>query len=1027
LITILHAAICADRLLWWAEAPSTRPAARPTKRKTARPYPYDGGIAALATALKAAVPELTHCAARTTSEATLWAPGRGGAAVASSALVAPPPQSRSRLELLPWRIRVLPYLPSVSVLLLCACMNKRTLMPGVVVGTDAAYFASLLRFAAALVAQSRFLPGLEVDNGRVRARWQPFLDARDAQRLEALVKAMPPAARAVVMNGGDAPPSTSPAAVARDFVSAMVDHLVRSARAGEHEGRVSGLRARGNVHDRWLHALRGRDGVVEGDPAPWRVLANDIEAWRRPLAVMSGSPLRLCFRLDEPGGTGEPAWRVHYLLQAADDPSLIVPVVDVWKDRGVTVLRRKSAGLCEYLLAALGHASRLCPGIARSLQASAPSGYELDSAGAHEFLSETAPALEAAGFGVMLPAWWTRRGAKRRLTLKASARSPAFAGGGGVSLDEIVHFDWELALGGEAISLRELEALARLKAPLVKLRGQWVEVDAGDVRAALDLWHRHRSGEATLADVVRMSLGAADPVDGLPVEGVAAGDTLGELLRRLQGELPHPEVAPPRGLQATLRPYQVRGYAWLVHRTMHGLGACLADDMGLGKTLQALALVQHGRESGGLQRPVLLVCPTSLISNWQKEAARFAPGLSVLVHHGVARHRAQAFQREAARHALVIASYALLHRDAGILQKIDWKTVVLDEAQNIKNAGTKQWHAARALRASMRVALTGTPVENNVGDLWAIMEFLNPGLLGTQAAFRRNFFMPIQAGRDAEAAARLKRITAPFVLRRLKADKSIIADLPEKQEMKVYCNLTREQATLYAAVVEDAQRGIESSEGIERRGRVLAALTKLKQVCNHPAQFMGDGSAIAGRSGKLARLAEMLEEVIEAGDRALVFTQFAEMGALLQRHLQEAFGRELPFLHGGLAKGRRDRLIEEFQSAVDGPPVFLLALKAGGTGLNLTRANHVFHYDRWWNPAVENQATDRAFRIGQTKSVQVHKFVCAGTLEEKIDELIERKRAVSDTVIGAGEAWLTELTNRELRELVALREGAVAE
>ena len=353
-----------------------------------------------------------------------------------------------------------------------------------------------------------------------------------------------------------------------------------------------------------------------------------------------------------------------------------------------------------------------------------------------------------------------------------------------------------------------------------------------------------------------------------------------------------------------------------------------------------------------------------------------------------------------------------------------WAGVVVDEAQNIKNPETKQARAARSLKADYRVALTGTPVENNVGDLWSIMDFLNPGFLGSRADFKRTFLVPIQASRDPEAAARLKRLTGPFLLRRLKTDKAVIADLPEKMEMKAFCPLTREQASLYAAVVRDLERRLESAEGIRRKGAILGTLTKLKQVCNHPAQFLGDNSAIPGRSGKLTRLTEMLEEIMEVGDRALVFTQFAEMGRILQGYLQESFGREILFLHGGVPQHQRERLIERFQRE-DGPPVFVLSLKAGGTGLNLTQASRVFHFDRWWNPAVENQATDRAFRIGQRRNVQVHKFVCAGTLEEKIDEMIIRKQELAEKVVGTGEGWLTELSNKEISALFTLREEEI--
>jgi SNF2 family DNA or RNA helicase len=399
----------------------------------------------------------------------------------------------------------------------------------------------------------------------------------------------------------------------------------------------------------------------------------------------------------------------------------------------------------------------------------------------------------------------------------------------------------------------------------------------------------------------------------------------------------------------------------------------------------------------------------------------------VLVHHGLARTRGREFVEEAGRHAVVISSYSLVHRDIEILKDVAWSGIVLDEAQNIKNPEARQSRAVRSLTADYRIALTGTPVENNVGDLWAIMEFLNPGFLGSAAEFRRSFLLPIQKSADPDAADKLRKLTAPFILRRLKTDRSVLQDLPEKMEMKVFCNLTPEQASLYKSVVADTTRALDTSTGIRRKGVILAALTKLKQVCNHPAQFLGDESPLPGRSGKLSRLTEMVEELLAEGDRALIFSQFADMGERLRSQLSATFGQEALFLHGGVPAHKRDRMVERFQNGGDsGPRLFVLSLKAGGTGLNLTAANHVFHFDRWWNPAVENQATDRAFRIGQKRNVQVHKFVCVGTLEERIDEMIERKKAIADNVVGAGEAWLTELSTAEIKELFSLRQEALA-
>ena len=478
----------------------------------------------------------------------------------------------------------------------------------------------------------------------------------------------------------------------------------------------------------------------------------------------------------------------------------------------------------------------------------------------------------------------------------------------------------------------------------------------------------------------------------------------------------------PPSFEGVLRPYQQRGLAWLSFLDDAGLGGLLADDMGLGKTIQLLALFAR---SLGESPPSLLVCPMSLVGNWEREAARFVPELRLHVHLGGSRLAGDDFERAAGEADLVVTTSALLARDAALFRGLGWRRVVLDEAQAVKNAATQASVAARSLRTPHRIAVTGTPVENRLADLWSLMEFANPSLLGDAASFKRRFALPIERVGDAAAAERLKALTGPFVLRRLKTDSSIIDDLPPKLEMEVACTLTAEQAALYQNVVDDMLARVADSSGIERRGLVLAAMTKLKQVCNHPAQLLHDGSRVPGRSGKLARLEEVVEEILCTGEKVLLFTQFASFGEILRMHLSARFGREVAFLHGGVPKPRRDELVERFQDA-GGPPIFVLSLKAGGTGLNLTAANHVIHVDRWWNPAVEDQATDRAFRIGQSRTVQVRTFVCAGTLEEKISAMIRDKRALASSVVGSGEQWLTELSTEQLRDLVTL-DGAVVE
>ena len=509
----------------------------------------------------------------------------------------------------------------------------------------------------------------------------------------------------------------------------------------------------------------------------------------------------------------------------------------------------------------------------------------------------------------------------------------------------------------------------------------------------------------------------------MPLDEVRAAGWLKILLESLQQPEQITLLSTLDGLRAQLRPYQQRGYSWMAFLRRYGLGACLADDMGLGKTLEAIALLLSTRTDA--QHWALVVCPTSVVGNWRHELHRFAPELKVLTHQGAERASGATFEDTLAGVNVVLTSYPLLARDREILEAVEWSTVMLDEAQNIKNSATKQAQAARALHADHHIALTGTPVENHLSELWSIFHFLNPDYLGSEKSFRRRFAIPIEKLDDADAAKHLKRVTAPFILRRLKSDPTVISDLPEKLEMKVYTTLTTEQSTLYEAVVKEVIERIKGAEAegddMSRRGLVLSLLMQSKQICHHPAQYLKDGDPLDGRSGKLARLTEMLEEVYAVGDGALVFTQFAEMGEMLRTHLRDVFYDEPLWLHGGTKVKEREDMIRRFQ-AEHGPTVFILSLKAGGVGLNLTRANHVFHFDRWWNPAVENQATDHAFRIGQTRSVQVHKFVCSGTLEEKIDAMIESKKALAARIVGADESWLTGLNTTDLRDVVQLRE-----
>ena len=1045
---MLHAGALDGTLMLWGEesqtgtvraATSKAPAKGRTHPPQARPYPFQASSRKLAAAIGETAFHYKPTAARTRRVAA-WLPTRKELPVPSSPLVAAPSKSRARPRLVPWTFSAYRLAAAEAIALLCLAMNQQILAPGVVVGADLAYWTTVLRLAGSLVARQQYLPGVALEGTKTRGQWEPWLAGKDADWLAQLGQRMPAVARALTEPVTHRPPVQPALAELRPIVNYLVDGLVRTTMSEPSLPGPGQRRAKpkfDSIHDAWLHSLQSRDrAAVTGKAAERAHLANQVLQWQRPLAVAANSPFRLCFRLEEPAdipatvpagqAPDSDTWFVRFLLQPHDDPSLFLPADAVWQtpDRPNPAPDGRQADPRVFLLTLLGQASGVCPAIATCLTNPNPAGYALDTVQAHGFLCEEAMALEQAGYGVLLPAWWTGKGTKARPAVQAKVRSPQMQGGSGISMDTIIQIDWEVALGDQQLAVGELEMLAQLKVPLVKVRGQWVEMSAAEIQGAIALWKQREAQQATLRDIIRMAIGAGEAPPGFDFQGVKAQGWRQRLLEQLEGQAALEEPLPPSTFAGTLRPYQKRGFSWLHFLQHWGLGACLADDMGLGKTIQALVLILHDWQARH-KRPVLLIGPTSVVNNWQKEAQRFTPELPVLVHHGSGRHREAQFTEEAQNYAIVISSYGLLQRDAAFLQEVPWRGIVLDEAQNIKNPETRQARAARTLTADYRIALTGTPIENNVGDLWSVMEFLNPGLLGTQSKFRRQFFVPIQAERDARAAARLQRITGPFILRRLKTDRAIIADLPEKLEMKVFCSLTREQASLYAAVLKDMEESLEAAEGIQRRGQILATLAKLKQVCNHPAQFLGDNSSLSDRSGKLARLTEMLEEVISTGDRALVFSQFAEMGHLLQRHVQETFGQEVLFLYGGIRKAQRDRMVERFQDPSGGPQVFILSLKAGGTGLNLTAASHVFHFDRWWNPAVENQATDRVFRIGQTRNVQVHKFLCAGTLKERIDEMIERKQEVADQVVGTGEQWLTELSNTDLKNILALNPKAV--
>ena len=932
----------------------------------------------------------------------------------------------AKLYLSNWNICGLDLTPGSAFSWLSMLPSEDTLLPQrISLGSDLMFWSSAARLGLEMLARQRFLPSLVGNGYQSEARWK-LLIGEELDRIEALSLAMPPVCRSFA--GGEA---RRPDELLLDFLNATTDHFVRRA--------ASRLRLRPRFvetsGEQFASSLVETDATFEGTDQEVQLLKEDLSKWRPEVDGKKNMSFRIAFRLVSPeisfsdnDESVERVWALSYFLQALDDESVLVPLARVWEHGGASLkyLERRLERPQEFVLEGLGLAAALFQPIEESLKQSRPELCMLDEEQAYAFLTEGAFLLKESGYGVLLPSWWGQRENSVGLSLHVSPHEKKTQNTERrLGLDAIVEFDWRVALGSELLSRDEFFKLVEMKRSLVNVRGEWIELSPKRVEEILTaIRSKPETSEMTLGSVLQLKLGRLGDKK-LPVTNLIATGWVESFLSQLTDQEIIPNVDQPNTFRGSLRSYQCQGLSWLLFLGKACLGACLADDMGLGKTIQVLALMLQLQEENDLSGPVLLICPTSIVGNWRKEAERFAPSLKVLVHHGLQRYGGDDFKREAEEHQLVVSTYSLVHRDLEQLETVSWSGLVLDEAQNIKNPQAKQTKALKRLKAPRRIALTGTPVENRLQELWSIMEFLNPGYLGSEASFRRNYALPIERYRSSDAAEELRTLVQPFILRRLKTDSTVICDLPSKNEMKVYCTLTQEQGTLYQAAVQESLQRIENSEGISRKGEVLAALTRLKQICNHPAHYLADRSTLVNRSGKLTRLTEMLEEVLSEGDKALVFTQYVEMGKLIQKHLRETLSVNVSFLYGGVPSVEREKMIVSFQDDPSGPPIFILSLKAGGFGLNLTEACHVFHFDRWWNPAVEDQATDRAFRIGQTQSVAVYKFICAGTIEERIDELADRKKKLADAVIQSGDTWITEFTTENLRELFELRSEAI--
>ncbi len=846
------------------------------------------------------------------------------------------------------------------------------------------------RLAIDAIARGRLLPAMAPD-GTDTWRLGP-LDIADRARIDQLADALPAAAHATRADPRADPEAgprlVAPRLAAGAFLDAVADSFVRTA------GAV---------------AAAGSDAYAAARPTDVRA----VESWLHAVTAGSASDTAPGLRIELGGGPDDPV-RAVLQVQSRLDPSLVLDAAQLWRAPAAVVARFGTDVETDVLLA-LRSAARAWAPIGRLLEEATPEQLVLEDGEVEELFGSVADDLGAAGLPVLWPASVLQPVDIRPIIVHADAPGatddPDDDGWWGAGDDRptstldlatLGEMRWHATVDGTDLTEDELLQLAEAKRPVVRLRGQWVRADPDKLRTLND------RRPLDPGEILAAALAGTVVVDGIPFATEVDGP-LRHLTDRLLTVDGTTSMDAPPGLVATLRPYQERGLAWLVEMAALGVGGVLADDMGLGKTIQVLALHLLRRDKG----PMLVVCPASLMGNWEREAARFTPDIPVRRYHGA--HRTL---EGLADDEIVVATYGIVRRDAARLGEAAWDLVVADEAQAVKNPTSRTARSLRTVPAGSRFALTGTPVENRLGDLWSLLDWTTPGLLGTRDGFQRHVATPIERERDEEATERLATLVRPFLLRRRKSDPEIAPDLPPKTETDRFVGLTVEQATLYKAVTMELLGDAAATSGIDRKGRILKGLTALKQICNHPAQYLRQSAPIEGRSGKLDAVMELASTIVDEGDSILLFSQFVAMGEILTGHLAAA-GLDTQFLHGGTPVRTREQMVDGFQSS-RGPMVFVISLHAGGTGLNLTRATHVIHYDRWWNPAVEDQASDRAWRIGQDRPVQVHRMICEGTLEERIAVLLEQKRALAESVVGGGEAWITELSDDALLNLVAL-------
>lgn len=909
------------------------------------------------------------------------------------------------------------------------------------------------------LAKGFYFPSVKRKGSTLEGVWELYENNTDVlTAIKNLSSVMPGIGRMLIPSLSSAP-DTKFVAV-HTFMKQAVDGVLRSFLKnvklinGAEKSDLGYVYSKGTVSRKdnillsWLESLIVLNEPLKSTPLEQTLLEQKINTWNKTLrssSISTSDYLELEIvppEVSNPGEALELSWTLRIRLITNNDD-----------EEGESAKKLQSYDLEKYdflLLKEIGRLLSVIPFISTYLDKDFLTDVSISAEEAHLILVKYKEALKEIGVKVKAPSWWEESASGIGLVVKLKPKEKEGEEENVFSTDGLIDFSWTFTIGDQEMSLAEFEALLDEGRSLIYVGDRWVSLNPDVIRKNLEqLKISAPKTSFTLFDALRLGLGGLSGLSEIDIVRVDAEGWIKKIIDFRNDSTTDNTL--PELFKGELRPYQAVGLSWLTFLSKVGIGGCLADDMGLGKTIQVLALLSKEKDelkkNSSKNRQInLLVVPMSILGNWESEARKFVPDLDVYVHHGTSRVESNEFRNIVKDKDLVITTYSIVHRDYKSFRKVEWYRIILDEAQNIKNTDTKQTKAIRSLveelsrgdtlsedstsfapslsRGPLRLALTGTPLENKLQELWSILDFLNPGLLGSLDDFRKRYVVPIEKSRETDIANNLGRLVKPFILRRTKTDPEIAAELPDKIEIESLVHLTPEQASLYAATLEQMLPKVRQAEGIHRKGLVLSVITRLKQICVHPALALKDGSSIKGRSGKLQLLEELLETVLAEGDRVLIFTQFAQWGQILSPYLEQTFNTKVPFFHGGLNRTSRDEIIKEFQSD-NGAQILVLSLKAGGFGLNLTRANQVVHLDQWWNPAIQNQATDRAYRIGQKNNVQVRTMISRGTLEEKINQLHKEKLELANAIVGTTRNVITELNPDALEELLKLQSDIV--